>query len=327
MPSPVVRAILGTVHNYTDTDVEKLKEFGQEKCKFMVIGFEICPTTGTPHLHIVMQLKTQARLSTLLAIVNPRVMDAKFPLRITDPYHPKFVVDYCKKGELSKAQWDQDGNKAEHFGLNADFWEVGKFVPSGTRTDLLKLVDAINAAPTFRHVLRNEEVADTLARHLTYAKSVYDAKKPPPIDDFQPRPWQQNLLSKLLEKPDNRTIFWVCDPKGGAGKTTFATYLVRNHDAIILAGKAQDMFYAYDYEPIIIIDIPRADTLEYINYGAIEKLKDGVFFSGKYHSALKLREQAAHVVVFSNEEPDKSKWTSDRLSLIHVSSDLCGASC
>lgn len=317
-----VRALLGTVHNYTETDVEKLKDFAADKCKYMVIGFETCPTTGRPHLHVIMQLKAAVRLSVIQGIVNPRIMDTKFPLRATDPYDPKFAPDYCKKGELEKAEWDAHGNKAQHFGLNADFWELGKFVPPGTRTDLLKLVDAINEAPTFRSVLRNEEVADTLARHLNYARQVYDAKKPAPMEGFIPRPWQAHLLEKLLKPADDRTIYWICDPSGGSGKTTFAAYLVRNHDAIILAGKSQDMFYAYDNEPIIVIDIPRADTLEYLNYGAIEKLKDGVFFSGKYTSSLKLREHKAHVLVFSNQEPERSKWTADRLHLIHVSSEM-----
>ena len=64
----------------------------------MVIGFEKCPTTGRPHLHIVMQLKSQALLSTIQAIVKPRVMNTKFPLRVTDPKHIKFAPDYCKKG-------------------------------------------------------------------------------------------------------------------------------------------------------------------------------------------------------------------------------------
>lgn len=322
MPSPAVKALLGTVHDYTETDIQKLKEFGQEKCRFMVIGYETCPSTGRPHLHTVMQLKAQTRVSTLQAIVNPRVMNCQFPLHSTDPFSPKFVVDYCKKGECSKEDWDKHGNKAEYFGLNAEFWEVGKFVPPGTRTDLLKLVDAINEAPTFRSVLRNEAVAETLSRHLNFAKQVYDAKIPKPMEDFTPRPWQQKLLDELVQPPDARTIYWVCDPSGGSGKTTFATYLVRNHNAIILAGKAQDMFYAYDNEPIIVIDIPRADTLEYINYGAIEKLKDGVFFSGKYNSCLKLREHQAHVLVFSNEEPQRNKWTADRLRLIYVTSEM-----
>jgi len=323
MPAtPQVMALLGTVHDYTQADVDKLKEFGENKCKYMVIGFENCPTTGRPHLHVVIQLKVRARLSIIKAIVNPRVMDTKFPLRVTDPYHCKFAPDYCKKGELSKADWDELGNKAEHFGLNAEYWETGKFVPPGTRTDLLKLRDAINEAPTFRAVLRNEEVAETLARHLNYARQVYDAKLPKPMEDFIPRLWQAKLLQKLCEPPDDRTIHWVCDPSGGAGKTTFATYLVRNHQAIILAGKAQDMFYAYDMEPIIIIDIPRADNQDYVNYGAIEKLKDGIFFSGKYSSCLKVRNHNAHVVVFSNHEPERFKWTADRLSLLHLSSDL-----
>ena len=49
---------------------------------------------------------------------------------------------------------------------------------------------------------------------------------------------------------------------------------------------------------------------------------DGIFFSGKYTSCLKVRNHNAHVVVFSNHEPERLKWTADRLHLIHLSSDL-----
>ena len=65
--------------------------------------------------------------------------------------------DYCKKGELSKEAWDADGDRAKYFGLNADYWETGKFVTNGERTDLQKLREVIEEAPTFRDVLRQAE--------------------------------------------------------------------------------------------------------------------------------------------------------------------------
>ena len=84
------------------------------------------------------------------------------------------------------------------------------------------------------------------------------------------------------------------------------------------------MFYAYDMQKIVLVDIPRSTKDEYINYGAIEKLKDGVFFCGKYTSAMKIRNKNAHVVVFSNHEPEPGKWTSDRLFMIRLSEPPVG---
>lgn len=39
-----------TWHNYTDSDLNKLKIFGQKYCKYLIFGMEISPTTKTKHL-------------------------------------------------------------------------------------------------------------------------------------------------------------------------------------------------------------------------------------------------------------------------------------
>ena len=147
---------------------------------------------------------------------HPLILRASFlfALNIHLAQHPSRTPchDYCKKGELSKTDWEADGNKAQYFGLNAEFWEYGCFVLPGTRTDLKKLVEAINEAPNFRAVLHNDEVAGTLARHLNYVRQVFDAKIPKPMKNFKPRPWQAKLLERLMLLPDDRTIIWVCDP-------------------------------------------------------------------------------------------------------------------
>lgn len=61
---------------------------------------------------------------------------------------------------------------------------------------------------------------------------------------------------------------------------------------------------------IIIYDIPRTQ-LEYVNYDALEKLKNGMAMSGKYEGGMILMPHP-HVVVFANQPPDESKLSSDR---------------
>lgn len=316
--SPQVRAALLTLHDYEESDLDKIRAFA-ENCKYLGFCKEVCPTTDRPHVHVVLQHKRQVAASVLHKLCAPKVIDAKFPLRCTDPTNKHFVCDYLKKGTQSKAEWKLDGSAGQHYGDDAVFEEFGEFVPDGHRSDLDEARRVIQDAPNFRTVLNDTTITDTVAKNMTWARAVFDAKKPKPIENFQPRPWQAALLERLAEPPDDRTIIWVYDPLGAAGKTTLSNYLVRNHGATILAGKAQDMFYAYDMEKIVIVDLPRSTKDEFINYGAIEKLKDGIFFSGKYASALKCRDFNAHVIVFSNHEPEADKWTADRVLMIRLS--------
>ena len=313
------RSGIATIHDYDANDLDDIRAF-VEKCSYLVYGTEICPTTDRPHVHVVFWLKRQQRISVIHNMLSSgRVVDLKFPIRANKPEGKHFAPMYAKKGDQSKEEWHKDGKDGLHFGDNYCGEEFGDLPEPGRRTDLEALREVIEDAPNFKAVLQNTEVQTTVCNHLNYAKELFNAKKPKPVENFNARPWQQDLINRLDQDPDDRTILWMYDPAGAAGKTTMANYLVRNYGATILAGKAGDMFHAYDMEPIIIVDIPRSDNLEYLNYGAIEKLKDGIFFSGKYQSSLKCRDEQAHVIVFSNHMPDEAKWTQDRLVLIKLS--------
>ncbi len=138
------------------------------------------------------------------------------------------------------------------------------------------------------------------------------------------RPWQQELLDKLSDEPDDRTVNWFVDHKGGAGKTAMARYLIVKHDAVYLSGKAADCFFAiaaYKEEKgtgprIVILDYPRVME-KFVSFAAIEKIKDGVFFSGKYESKTLIM-NSPHVIVFSNFDPDYSNFTDDRWNLVQL---------
>ena len=64
----------------------------------------------------------------------------------------------------------------------------------------------------------------------------------------------------------------------------------------------------------VILDIPR-HNLEYINYGLLEKIKDGLIYSGKYEGRDCIFDNV-HLWVFANERPDTSKMSADRWNLI-----------
>lgn len=124
--------------------------------------------------------------------------------------------------------------------------------------------------------------------------------------------WQKNILKILKDKPDNRTIHWIWEPVGKTGKTQFSKYLCIKHKAVYIKGKKNDILYAVAEQKssIYIIDLSR--TMEdHVPYEAIEDVKNGIFFSGKYESKQIIR-NSPHIIIFANFEPDKYKLSLDR---------------
>ena len=107
------------------------------------------------------------------------------------------------------------------------------------------------------------------------------------------------------------------DYKGAAGKSRLSEYLIRNHGAVVLSGKSADMLHGYDNQAIVIIDCPR-EAVEYFNYGCVETIKDGVYFTGKYTSRMVVRDKPCHVLVFTNVDLDMTKWSADRYVVKYV---------
>lgn len=131
-------------------------------------------------------------------------------------------------------------------------------------------------------------------------------------------PWQQKIRDECLTDPDDRKIIWVWEAKGGIGKTQFCKYMAVKHGATILGnGAFKDIAQALPTNPKIVMFNITRDLEERFNYSAIEAVKDGLMFSGKYESHTKIF-NSPHVVVFSNFEPRKSAMSADRWNVIHL---------
>lgn len=138
--------------------------------------------------------------------------------------------------------------------------------------------------------------------------------------------WQKKIIDICETEPDDRKINWIYDPIGANGKSYLAKYIYLKYDAIIGDGKKQDVFNQIliwmeknkeESPKIIVLDIPR-HNMEYFNYGLIEKIKDGLIYSGKYEGGCCAFE-SPHIFIFSNEKPDLHKFTQDRWNVIQIS--------
>lgn len=147
-----------------------------------------------------------------------------------------------------------------------------------------------------------------------------------PLEDIKlDARWQKQVVEYIdTHPPCPRTINWIVDAIGGAGKTNLCKYLRRKYGGIYISGgKANDIKYAVatqveanGYPAIILFDFPR--TCEgHVSYQSIEELRNGLFFSTKYES--KTAEiPPCHIWCFSNFHPDESSLSSDRWNIIRL---------
>ena len=76
--------------------------------------------------------------------------------------------------------------------------------------------------------------------------------------------------------------------------------------------RSADIKYAYNGQKVVLFDITRSQP-ERFNYEVLESIKNGMIFSGKYESAVRIFADVPHVVVFSNWGPEDK---------IHLSREL-----
>lgn len=189
-------------------------------------------------------------------------------------------------------------------------------VGQGRRSDINEFAKAAIELPDRTLV---QEYPGMYLRYGNMLQRVRAAAEDPVEDrEFQPKPWQQQVIDLITAAPDSRTIIWVYDPAGGQGKSRLAYHLSAEHGAILLSGKIADMAYAYDKQRIVMFDLSRTQA-EHSDqlYTFAEQLKNGMLFSAKYESRQKIF-KPPHVIFFSNSMPAEGKWTRDRLKLIRL---------
>jgi len=147
-----------------------------------------------------------------------------------------------------------------------------------------------------------------------------------PLEGKEPKEFQKFIMDLVDTEADDRTINWIYDPVGCAGKTTLAKHLCINHPGKILyvSGKAADIKYGVtsflDNEIndlyLLFIDLTRS-VENFVSYEAIEAVKNGIFYNTKYESKM-IVFNSPHVVVLANFEPELEKLSADRWNIIEL---------
>lgn len=132
-------------------------------------------------------------------------------------------------------------------------------------------------------------------------------------------PWQQQLLEIIEKGADARSVIWLWESKGDAGKSFMVKHLAVNHGFQPLTNApTRDIACAWQ-RGHVCIDYARTDSTER-NYDIIEKIKNGMMFSAKYESQTKFSDQYrdSHVICFANDPPDVSKLSMDRWKIYNI---------
>jgi len=142
-------------------------------------------------------------------------------------------------------------------------------------------------------------------------------------DDVEWYDFQKMIIEMYDTEPCKRTIHWITDYVGNNGKSFLTRYMVVKYNVLLVNGKKADVFHqiAKRFEPekenpfkMVIMDIPRHQA-EFVNYGLLEEIKNGIIMSGKYEGGTFVF-PIPHVIVLSNALPDYSKFSADRWNTI-----------
>lgn len=138
--------------------------------------------------------------------------------------------------------------------------------------------------------------------------------------------WQTMVLNRIAEPAQDRTINWIVDEVGNAGKTALAKHLcLTRDDCLYLTGKCADMKYGVfkwlqkRTLKVAILDFTRSQE-SFISYQGIEEIKNGIFYNTKYESEMCIYD-SPHVIIFANFWPEMDKLSADRWNIVDLNAN------
>ena len=129
--------ICSTFYYKTEEDIEIIKKFFREFCRYGVFGKEICPTTQRPHLQMYMELSRQMTISSIhKKLSNLSQPIAEIKTRFGTAME---AAGYCKKGTNDRPQavWQ------EYFNAEYEGYEHGEISKQGRRIDIEELIEKV----------------------------------------------------------------------------------------------------------------------------------------------------------------------------------------
>ena len=309
-----------TTINYIDLH-NTIKQ--HKNTKYLITKVEKHKDEGE-HIHIVIQLHKQARISAIHNLIMHEQGQINGTIDYQKPDNLKATIQYLKKEETSIP----DKPFMEYGDIPK---EVGR--PKNSIINTIQYKCIIDIAREGKVEEAKELAIETIPdKYLLYKSSIDNAIeqfaqperkkfKAPDYTTITLKPKQQEVYNIIQDTPKSRRIIWVTGTYG-SGKTTLYNYIEKNYEyGVFNAGQStslDNIVYTYNEEGAIIWDLPR--TFDFNQDGericnVIEKFSDfgTTLVSKKYNG--KKTQVLGHVIVFSNHSPpDKLK----HRDLLHI---------
>ena len=302
-----------TLNNYDENEpwrkVEELPE--QKTTKYLVVGREVAPNTGTRHLQGYIEYfncRSFTGMTRHLHSIfegNPHVEVAHSSLNDNYVYCTKEDKDpFVYKGLKKDA-----GNKVEHA-------EIGEMAEMAAKQG----TEAAKAAFGMDYYVSKKAVGKAAnALRSDIALAVMQEQ----FENATLKLWQ-DVVMKLLELQGDREILFVVDELGNQGKTWLTQYITLTKDGQCFdSTNKKDVAYVLNPEKkIFFFDMTRA-TEPKMSLQILESIKNGIVFSGKYESGTKIV-AGAKVVVMANTftELCKAQLSCDRFMILHLKPEM-----
>lgn len=295
--APRGRRFAVTLNNPTDKEKEHLKNLETNgDLRYIVLGNEKGEDKNTPHLQGYVELKTQVPLHLFKKWFGSDRVHVEFAKSSAE-----VNIQYCKKeGDL--------------------FFEFGKPAAVGGESKA-NAFEAWKAAirdhASWNDVLDDDKLQAPLAKYPAWVATQFGRRAVVErLDAIEFQRWQAVLVDRCAGSPDDRKIHVVVDKIGQRGKSWLTYLMVAHLGATILGNKDADAAYAWQGERVVIFDVAKSRVGD-INWGLVEKIKDGLLFSAKYQSGKKMFSKP-HVLVFMNDDPPLSAMSLDRWDIVEL---------
>lgn len=131
------RGFCFTINNYVDGEIQALRHtFERMAGAYLILGKEVAPTTGTPHLQGYVHFPSQRTWSAVRSTFNRLIGAGRTHLELARG-SPLDNIRYCEKG--------------------GDFSEMGERPTQGGRSDLDSVVRDVNDGEFYLNVSNSIE--------------------------------------------------------------------------------------------------------------------------------------------------------------------------
>ena len=289
-----------TLNNYSaeeEAQIVNLKN--DERIKYMIVGREV-GESGTPHLQGYIRRRGGQKFNAWKRML------------------PRAHIEQCRgTEEQNKDYCSKEGDICIEHGVPFGHGKYGQYSSA-----MSSLISNDISIQDFK-----EQYPDIAFKHYNVMKAIFiesQLNKPTVCDKLFV--WQQEAITHIMQQDDRKICFYI-DPEGGKGKSTLTKYLHTTRNAFLCqGGKSTDimnvfMNFALTNGPeISIFDMKRSIECLFWPYGFIKSIKDGYFTSTKYQGGL-FTFKPQKVVVFSNHEVDREKFSADRYCVHHMGGD------